>query len=193
MYKRQAFDSVREIIGQVEDIAFVDQQETYLEYIGFFPDAADTASPEDMPPSFRVSPRVSAETRASLDAHPAVRHIVEPTMPTLAEVRRELRWANDPRKDLSIIYLHATVGPEEAQLVRDIIGPSLPGVYFVDQEETYREFTFLNEGDPATPSLTVDLMPPSWRVDLDGASLPPELQAKLEANEFVRSITNAQS
>ncbi len=184
------FRAVEQVIGDKHQITFVDQEDTYAEFLEFFPEMAGdpTVTAQDMPPSFRLQGQLSDAISSQVSAHPAVRAVTEPTKHEIDV----LTDRSDPRHKLSVIYLHADAGDDGRDAVRGLIGNDLPGIYFVDKEETHREFLEFFDGDPDdVGEISVDLMTPSWRVDLGGAPIPMALQKELEANMFVRHVTNA--
>lgn len=180
-----------------ETVIFVGQEETLVEFVEFFqddPDLLTSITTADMPPSFRIWPfeALDGETREVLRDNRHVREVVE--LPTIAELRSTWRQATDPRNQLSIVYLKPKTDNTGKAEVAAILS-EIPGVYFVDQDQTLAEFKFFFDGDPESEvdldSLEADIMPPSWRVDLGGDPLPNEIRRELESNRHVRTVVDA--
>lgn len=192
----QSQAAVEDALAEVYDeIVYVSQEETLPEFLAFFPDV-EGAEISDMPPSFRVFgvAEPNPDLRSHLETLPAVRSVViSPTESEIAILRElDQHWAPDPRLDLTIVYLNSDAGEEgKAEVAR--LMADVDGIYFVDQEQTLDEFWTYLEGEPRQEGLevTASQMPPSWRVDLDGAPLDPELVALLESNPHVRNVFNA--
>ncbi len=187
---------VEEILAEVYDeIVYVTQEETLPEFLEFFPDV-EGAEVSMMPPSLRVFGVDEAEPDLTtrLEAFPAVRSVVISPTQSEIEIQQELaqRRASDPRLDLSIVYLNSDAGQVGKAAVERLL-TDVEGIYFVDQEETLDEFRAFFEGDPTQQGLEIAAsdLPPSWRVDLGGAPLNPDLTKLLEGNQYVRNVVNA--
>lgn len=178
-----------------DDVVYVDQEESFVEFRAMFAgsDVADDFTAADIPPRFSITGEDAPSERIlrTLEALPQVREVV--TTPTELEVELAKRRANDPRHDLSIIYLEADSGEVGENEVAELL-VGIDGLYFVDQAQTLAEFEAFFEGDPRSivGQVSTDEMPASWRVDLSCARLDDDLIDQLEANRHVRNVTNAQ-
>ena len=106
----------------------------------------------------------------------------------MEDLALEARRNADPRGQLSIVYLNSDAGEEGRTEVESILS-EIPGIYFVDQEETLTEFIAFSDADPELLNeMRVEQMPPSWRVDRAGEPLPAEIRSILEMNEYVRRV-----
>jgi len=186
---------VEDVLTDVyDDVVYIDQEESFKEFREMFAGLAvdEDLTAVDMPPRFSIATdEAPAESLLSaLHALPQVREVA--TTPTEAEAELAVRRANDPRRDLSIVYLNPGSGEEGKAEVADLLS-EIDDIYFVDQEQTLAEFHAFFEGDPESVAdlLSADDMPPSWRVDLSCARLPAKQMEALESNRHVRDITNA--
>lgn len=167
-------------------VTFVGQEESFEEFRRFFEgdDVAERVSVSEMPPSLRLRTDgpLAEGLRSDLEAHPAVRAIVEPGS-ELAE-----QPDPDPRAGLTIVYLRADAGVAGREAINDVLA-DYEGRYFVGQEETLEEFRAFYIADSAQiESIAAHQMPPSWRIDLRGDQLDPNVVVALEASSFVREV-----
>jgi len=175
------------------DPTFLSQDDAYAEFTAMFDDldAMSEVTAEDLPTSFRFATErpLDAASIEELESNPHVREVVQP--PTREEVADVLLAADDPRNQLSIIYLNPDAGDEGREAVEAML-TDYPDAYFVDQAETEAEFIeFFEVRGEAPEPVPVEGLPPSWRIDLGGEPLPDDLRSELETNEFVRTVKDA--